>query len=201
MQHQWLYFIPQPGEDFDDCLGRLMARMGYTIHGREIISDFARRRISEQVALIGSDLQLAFWCRDAVLVGRSYGAYLLLHTLADMDPFPGKILLCSPVLGAAVAKDGFYVSRPPRAEKLVKLAESNRFPAPHYMEIHTGAEDNDCHPLLATRFASMVGNTKLQIVAGAGHQLSEEYLQGVLSKFLDATLPLGAAPTNVGRHN
>ena len=93
-----------------------------------------------------------------------------------------------PVLGAAVAKDGFYVSRPPRAEKLLKLAESIGFPAPHYMEIHTGAEDNGCDPSLAARFTSLVGNTKLHIVPGEGHQLSEDYLQAVLCKFLGATL-------------
>jgi hypothetical protein len=189
MQRKRLYFITGRGEDFAKGLGRLMASMGYAVHGREIISDFARLRISEQVALIGSDLQPSFWHPDAVLVGRSYGAYLLLHTLADMDPFPGKILLCSPVLGATVAKDGFYGSRPPRAEKLVKLAESNAFPDPRYMEIHTGAEDNGCDPLLAARFASLVGNTNLHIVACAGHQLSEEYLQAVLSKFLGASFP------------
>ena len=57
------------------------------------------------------------------------------------------------------------------------------------MEIHTGAEDNGCDLLLAARFASLVGNTKLHIVPGAGHQLSEEYVQGVMSKFLGATLP------------
>ena len=57
------------------------------------------------------------------------------------------------------------------------------------MEIHTGAEDNGCDPLLAARFASMIGNTTLHIVAGAGHQLGEEYLQGVLNKFLGATSP------------
>lgn len=196
-------------------LGRLMANMGYAIHGRVIVSGFARVRFSEQLALIrsdlqstksdlqttssdlqparsdlpaaGSDLHPTFWHSDAVLVGRSDGGYLLLHTLAEMDPFPGKILLFSPVLGAAVAKNGFYVSRPPRAEKLLKLAENNAFPAPHYMEIHTGEDDNGCDPLLATRFASLVGNTKLHIVPGAGHQLTEKYLQAILSKFLGAT--------------
>jgi hypothetical protein len=189
MQYRQLYFMPGRGEDIGAGLGRLMARMGYGIHGRAMISDFARLRIAEQVALIGSDLRPAFWHPDGALAGRSYGAYLLLHTLADMDPFPGRILLFSHVLGAAVAKGGFYVSRPPRSEKLAKLAESNGFPAPKYMEIHTGAEDNGCDPLLAARFASMIGNTTLHIVAGAGHQLDEEYLHDVLNKFLGATSP------------
>jgi hypothetical protein len=188
MQDQRLYFIPGRGANLDEGLGRLMASMGYAIHGREIILDFSRLGFSAQLALIRSDLQPAFWHSDALLVGRSYGAYLLLHTLADMEPFPGKVFLCSPVLGAAIAKNGFYGSRPPRAEKLVKLAESNGFPAPRYMEIHTGAEDNGCDPLLAGRFAAPVGNTRLFVVAGAGHELGEGYLQAVLNKFLSADL-------------
>jgi hypothetical protein len=107
-----------------------------------------------------------------------------------MHPFPGKVLLFSPVLGAATAKTyPFYISRPPRAERLVRLAQSNKFPAPGYMEIHTGAEDNGCDPALAERFASKVSNTELYIVAGAGHSLAEEYLQGVLCRFLRTGVP------------
>jgi hypothetical protein len=167
-----------------------MANMGYEVHGREILSDFACLRFREQLELVRSDLQADFWHLEDMVVGRSYGAYLLLHTLADLDPFPGKVLLSSPVLGAAVAPNGFSGSCPPRSERLIKLAESNEFPAPCHMEIHTGAEDYGCDPMLAARFASLVKNTTLNIVAGAGHQLGEQYLQRTLSKFLGE----GAAP-------
>ncbi len=79
--------------------------------------------------------------------------------------------------------------RDPTRGKARQAGGKQRVSSPHYMEMHTGAEDNGCDPLLAGRFASPVGNTKLHIVAGAGHQLGEEYLQAVLSKFLDVTLP------------
>ncbi len=184
MANKRVYFLPGRAESLVAGLGQLITKMGYSIHGREMVSDFARLRFAEQLALIRSDLEPAVWHSEAVLIGRSYGAYLLLHALADMEPFPGKILLCSPVLGAAIAKNGFYGSLPPRAEKLVKLATRNGFPAPLYMEIHTGAEDNGCDPLLTARFASLVGNTKLNVVPGAGHELREDYLQRVLREFL-----------------
>ena len=179
-----IYFIPGRGESLDAGLGRLIASRGYAVHGREIISDFARLRFAEQLAEIRSDLQPAWWHAEAILIGHSYGGYLLLHALADLTPFPGKVLLCSPVLGAAVARDGFLGSRPPRAERLVRLTESGTFPAPRYLEIHTGADDNGCDPRLAARFASLVGNTKLSIVAGAEHLLGDEYLRDILRKFL-----------------
>jgi hypothetical protein len=184
MANKRLYFLPGRSESLDAGLGRIITKMGYSIHGREILSDFVRLRFAEQLALIRSDLEPEFWDIDARLIGRSYGAYLLLQTLADMKPFPGRILICSPVLGAAVAKNGFFGSRPPRAEKLVKLAASNAFPAPAYMDIHTGAEDNGCDPLVAERFASLVRNTKLNVVPGAGHELGQEYTQGMLRDFL-----------------
>ncbi len=184
MEDQRLYFIPGREELLDGQRGQLLASMGYAVYGREIVSDFARLGFSEQLAVVKSDLQQGFYHPEGILVGRSYGAYLLLHTLADMAPFPGKILLSSPVLGAAVAKGGFFGSRPPRSERLIDLAAHGAFPSPHYMEIHTGAEDNGCSPLLAERFVSRVGNTKLFIVTGAGHELSEPYLQVELTRFL-----------------
>jgi alpha-beta hydrolase superfamily lysophospholipase len=114
MEEKGLYLIPGRAGRLTEGLGWLITNSGYAISGREIVSDFARLRFAEQLALIRSDLQPAFWHRDGVLVGSSYGAYLLLHTLADMDAFPGRVLLFSPVLGAAVAKNGFFGSRPPR---------------------------------------------------------------------------------------
>jgi pimeloyl-ACP methyl ester carboxylesterase len=184
MANKRIYLLPGRGESLGAGLGRLITKMGYSIQGREIVSYFARLRFAEQLALIRSDLDPDSWNTDARLIGRSYGAYLLLHTLADMEHFPGKILLCSPVLGAAIAQNGFYGSRPPRAEKLLKITESSEFPAPSYMEIHTGAEDNGCDPLLAKHLASLIPNTTLETVPGAGHDLGEDYTRGTLREFL-----------------
>jgi len=184
MMKKHVYLLPGREETFADNLAKSIESLGLTLCGREIVRDFARLRFAEQLALIKSDLQTAFWKPDAKIVARSYGAYLLLNTLAEMNPFPGRILLLSPVLGVAVANDGFYVSRPPRAERFVKLVENRDFPSPRYLEIHTGAEDKGCEPLLAERFASLVRNTKLTVVAGAGHELREDCLQRVLREFL-----------------
>ncbi len=184
MRNRRLYFIPGRGETLTNEIGQVITSLRFPVQGREVIGDFERLLFSEQIALIRADLQSKFWHSEAVLIGRSYGAYLLLHTLAELDAFPGKVLLFSPVLGAGISKNGLFGSIPPRAKRLLKLAESKEFPAPQYLEIHTGAEDNGCDPALATRFAAPIENTKLYIVPGAGHQLAEEYLRGVLDSFL-----------------
>lgn len=178
------YVILGRGERLVDGLGELISDLGCAVQGREVSADFLRLRFAEQLALICSDLQPGFWQPGAVLVGYSYGAFLLLQTLADMDPFPGRILLFSPVLGAAVARNGLFGSRPPRAERLLKLAEGGNFPAPRYLEAHTGADDNGCDPGLAARFCSLVSNATLHVVSGAGHRLGDEYIQERLRRFL-----------------
>ncbi len=182
-----LYFLPGRGEKPANRIEQFIATLGYANAAREMSGEFYRLRFSEQLDLIRSDLVAGFWEPNANLVGRSFGAYLLLQALADMDSFPGRLLLLSPVLGAAVANNGFYVSRPPRADKILQLAEGNGFPAPNQMEIHTGAADNGCDPSLAVRFAAKVGNTQLHVVPEAGHKLGEEYTRSVLRKFLSPT--------------
>ncbi len=184
-----IYLIPGRGEKLADDLGQIISRLGFSVQGREITGEFGRLGFSQQLALIRSDLQSAFWHSEAVLIGRSYGGYLLLQTLAEMDYFPGKVLLFSPVLGAGISKTGHFGSIPPRAKILLKLAESGEFPAPRYLEIHTGAEDDGCNPRLAERFAALIGKTKLHLVPNAGHQLGEEYLRGVIDRFLSENSP------------
>ena len=105
MSDSKIYLIAGRDEILADGLGHLITSMGHNIQGREIVSGFADLRFSEQLGVIKSDLREGFWHFDAVLVGRSYGAYLLLHSLAEMCDFPGRILLFSPVLGAAIIKN------------------------------------------------------------------------------------------------
>jgi hypothetical protein len=183
-----VYFLPGRQERVSDGLGSAIVRAGFSICGHEIVNDFARLRFAEQLSLIRSDLQTTFWKPDARIIARSYGAYLLLNTLAEMSPFPGRILLLSPVLGAAVANNGFYVSRPPRADRFANVVESGEFPGPRYLEIHTGSEDNGCDPQLADRFAALVSDTRLHIVAGAGHDLGDEYTRSALREFLSESV-------------
>ena len=151
-----LYFLPGRGEKLIDHPGNAISQLGFAIHGRETVADFARLRFRDQLSLIRSDLQPAFWQPDAKIVARSFGAYLLLNVLAELDPFPGRILLFSPVLGTAVLNGGRYASVPPRAARFFQLVEAGQFPPPNYLEIHTGALDKGCDPSVAARFASLV---------------------------------------------
>lgn len=187
MKENHIYYVPGRYDIFTNKIGQIIINLGFSVQGREVRGDFERISFSEQIALIRADLQPTFWHPKSILIGHSFGAYLLLHALAEMESFAGRVLLFSPVLGAGISKDGHFGSIPPRSKRLLKLAESGEFPVPRYLEIHTGAEDNGCDPSLAERFAFLVENTKLFVVRGAGHQLGEEYLRDALERLLCET--------------
>lgn len=136
--HNAVYLLPGRGNRLRD-LGDPVTRLGFDVYGRELAPPFSRLGFADLIGLIQHDLASAFWDADALLIGHSYGAYLLLHALADMEPFPGRILLLAPVLGAALDSKRLYLSRPPRADKLMQLAQNHEFPMPRSLEIHTGA--------------------------------------------------------------
>ncbi|MFW6373585.1 MAG: alpha/beta fold hydrolase [Thermodesulfobacteriota bacterium] len=117
-------------------------------------------------------------------MGKSYGGYLLLHALADLPPFPGRILLFSPVLGEAVTPNRRYGSRPPRPRKLLEIADSGAFPPCGCLEVHTGEADPACDPDLARNIIPRLPNASLRVVPGAGHELDLEYVGRMFLKFI-----------------
>lgn len=181
--HNAVYLLPGRGNRLRD-LGDPITRLGFDVYGRELAPPLARLGFAEQIRLIQRDLAAAFWRPDARLIGHSYGAYLLLHALADREPFPGRILLLAPVLGAALDAQRLYLSRPPRADQLLHLAQNHEFPPPRALELHTGALDDGCDPALATRWSSLIPGARLVRVPDQGHQLAADYVQRVLAQFL-----------------
>jgi hypothetical protein len=130
-------------------------------------------------------LRSFFWDPNANLVGHSYGGYLLLHSLSELEPFPGRILLFSPVLGEAIDKRRRFGSRPPRAGRLMELARKNQFPTLGYLEIHTGENDNGCDPNLDKAIGSFIPKSRIEIVSNQGHELPLEYITKVIVRFLN----------------
>lgn len=176
-----VYLMPGRGNRLKD-MGEIMASLGFEVWGREIFPPFSTLNFAEQLQIIQNDLQSYFWHEEAKLMGHSYGGYLLLQALADLDAFPGCILLISPVLGAA--RGNFYLSRPPRADRLLRLAEEHQFPVPHGLKIHTGETDDGCDPQLARRIGALLPGAHVTILPDQGHVLPIDYLNRTIRSFL-----------------
>ncbi len=167
-----VYYLPGRYEPLSSGPGGIVLEAGMRLSGRTLPGDLGGLAFDEQTAVVRSDLTAFFLRPEALAIGRSYGAYLLLHALAGLAAFPGHVLLFSPVLGAAVARRdmGLYGVIPPRAGELEQLAGRGAFPAPASLDIYLGDADPGCSVEFADELATMIGG-RLHVVSGVGHDL------------------------------
>ena len=116
-----------------------------------------------------------------IVIANSYGAYLTLQALVDLDSPPQKMLLLAPVLGMASAKDRMYISRPPFTKRLRIALDENRVARPSSIRIVVGDQD----PLFnAERFdeiSAYFGGGSLTVIPGEGHSLSWDIIQTLVA--------------------
>jgi pimeloyl-ACP methyl ester carboxylesterase len=183
------YLIPGRHEPVDGALGQLIREWVGPVTGRGLDGAFARLRFGDQLARIADDLTGRHWSAETLLVGRSYGGYLLLHALADLTPFPGRVLLLSPVLGPAVSPTGRAGSRPPRADRLPRLVREGRFPPPGALVVYTGGADTGCDPELARQIILGIPGARLRIIPEADHDLPADCIRAAVSEILEGAVP------------
>jgi len=178
-----VYYLTGMGGRLDTGLGQGLLSRGFAIAGRELVGEFRKLDFQQQVDLVVSDLQSNYWEEDARVIANSFGAYLFLHAQAQMDPYIGKVILLSPIVGEFANDETRMNFIPPRAEKLLQLAESGRFPIPKKCEVHVGSEDWQSNPANVSAFGSKLG-IDVTIVPNAGHMLPKEYVGNLLDRWL-----------------
>jgi len=182
-----IVIFPGRNKSWREGIGNFLSSKGYSPTGINLTHDFMKLHVSDQVQNI-SDLLSNSWQSDTILIGKSYGAYLLLHSLLDFPPFPGKIVLFSPVLGKAFieSQGQFFCSIPPRSKQLLRTINEKDFPTPAHIEIHTGAQDNGCDPNLAQEFTESIPGASLYIVQNKGHRLDHSYENKILIEMIES---------------
>jgi hypothetical protein len=178
-----VYYLPGAGRRITTGLGEGLASRGWAVQGRETIGDFRRLPFQDQVDVVAGDLRQMFWRDAARVVAVSFGAYLFLHAQAQLPPFPGNVLLLSPIVGQFSSEEIGLGFIPPRADKLKKLADEDQFPTPLKCEIHVGSEDWQSNPVNVLEFSNRLG-LSVTVVPGLGHQLGKEYVGSVLDRWL-----------------
>jgi len=178
-----VYYLPGRGGKLDSGLGLGIKDLGFTLQGRETWADFRGLSFQEQIDLIRADLESNFWRDDASVIANSYGAYLFLHVQAEMEPFPGRVLLLSPIIGPFENTATGQQFLPPRASTLNRLLAARRLPRPMYCEIHVGSEDwQSCAEEVGLFSADW--DIVFNVLSGAGHMLPRDYVSEVLRRFL-----------------
>ncbi len=179
-----IYFLPGRGDPPGSGMGQWAQELGFEVLARAVDPRFVARPFAEQLELIGRDLQTGFCHPGGRLLAYSYGAYLLLHALSELPPYPGEVILISPMLGAFRDRQGFFLSRPPRARRLMQWAEQGVFPRPGRLVIHQGAQDPICDPRRAAAFASHLGLREFYSWPDQGHHWSEARFKAILRLFV-----------------
>lgn len=179
-----IYYLPGRGGKLDTGLGNNLLGRGLQISGRESRGDFTRLPFEEQVQTVADDLREHFWRADARVICNSFGAYLFLHAQSMLEPFCGKVLVLSPILGAASDDSTGMTFVPPRSEKLLLHAANNTFPTPQNCEFHVGEEDWQSNPEAVKKFCNPQ-NIRFNIIPNAGHQLPKAYVTELLDRWLN----------------
>lgn len=178
-----VYYLPGRSGRVDEGLGLALQSRGFTVYGRHLLGDFQRLRFSEQIQVIAKDLKHGFWKENSLVVANSFGAYLYLHAQTLLDPFPGKVLLLSPIIGATTAPGNGPRFSPPHAERLFQLAQSGEFTTPLTCEIHVGELDWQCQPDQLQTFGQLTG-IAVTVVPNSGHLLNHSYVGELFDRWL-----------------
>ena len=178
-----IYYLPGRGGRLDIGLGQHLLERGYDLTGRATVDEFNRLSFAEQVDTVAQDISTHFWDANARIIANSFGAYLFLYAQIQLAPFPGKVLLLSPIVGESTNEATATTFVPPRAAQLFKLASSGRYSTPFNCQMHVGSEDWQCNPENVQSLAELM-QVKAFVVEGAGHSLPKGYLGPLLDKWL-----------------
>ena len=180
-----IYYLPGMGGRLDAGLGEELLRRGFALSGRETIGAFKKLRFADQVDAVKQDLVGRFWKPEARVIANSFGAYLFLHAQLGLHPFPGRVLLLSPVIGSTTQSETGMRFYPPRADELKHSAQSGGFPKPDNIEVHVGQEDWQAGPQALVEFCNAV-RIKVHLVPGRAHMLGSDYVGSLLESWLDS---------------
>ncbi len=178
-----IYYLPGFGGRLSIGLGGGLQRRGYGVRGRELIGDFRNFSFQAQIDAISTDLKQAFWTPSSMVVANSFGVYLFLHAQSQLEPYVGRALLLSPIIGDFQSEELRRSFSPPRATKLMSDVRSKRFPCPLNIEIHAGGEDWQC-PGESLKEISSALDASLYIVPTQGHKLDKRDVCTVLDRWL-----------------
>jgi len=178
-----VYYLPGYGGRLDTGLGSALLQRGYNIAGRMTVGDFRAMGFTDQVATVADDLRQNFWQPDAQVIANSFGAYLFLHAQATLPPFPGRVLLLSPIVGEFDHAEQPVHFSPPLPNRLRELVAKGQLPCPVDAQIHVGSEDWQSVPANAQALGDAVG-IPVHIAPGRGHMLGEDYVGPLLDRWL-----------------
>lgn len=176
-----ILYVTGRGGSLDKGLAVYLASIADEFEGVAVDVPFLRQAPIDQVRAIQQKLIAD---PERIVIANSYGAYLTLQALVDVDNPPQQMLLLAPVLGMASARDRMYISRPPFTKRLRSALDENRVARPPSMRIVVGDQDPLFNPDQFSEINAYFGGRALSVLPGEGHSLSRDFVQRLVSSLL-----------------
>lgn len=178
-----VYLLPGLHGRLERGLGAELLARGLSVTGRETVGGFDDLPFAEQVRTVADDLLANFWHPQARVIANSFGAYLFLNAQALIEPFPGRVLMLSALIGEGQNPATGQAFTLPRSEQFEQILTSNLFSAPRSLEVHVGALDWQANPARWQELAARL-DFKLFVVPKGKHRLDHGYVASVLNRWL-----------------
>lgn len=175
-------YITGRGGDHTKGLGGFISTQVSDFHGLSIDIPFLRQEIDEQIKTVRQSIGE---CSNGIVIANSYGAYLTLLSLIDFEHEVAEIVLLSPVLGRAIAKDRMYYSRPPASIRVSNALQERRIKFPEKTSIYIGDHDELFDPELLHKYAEIIGEDRVFVLQGQRHNIDKDFMQDMLEGILD----------------
>ena len=170
-------YITGRGGDHTKGLGGYISTIVPNYSGISVSVPFLRRDLDEQIAEIRKAISDQ---GVGTLIANSYGAYLTLLSLIDFEHQLEQVVLLSPVLGKAMAKNRMYFSRPPATARLSNAVKEKRINLPERTAIFIGDRDELYDPPLLATYTEIIGESNVYVLEGQCHNLDKDVMQDIL---------------------
>lgn len=176
-----ILYITGRGGDHTKGLGGHISTLVSDYHGVSVDVPFLRQDIDDQIKAIRAAITD---CGGGTVISNSYGAYLTLLSFIDFEHDVEQVVLLSPVLGAAMAKDRMYFSRPPATGRLRTAVAEKRVKLPKRSAIFIGESDELYDPATLATYAQLMGESNIFVLSGQSHNLDHDTIRYILNSKL-----------------
>ena len=176
-----LMYITGRGGSLEKGLAPWLISIAHTFDGIAVDVQFLKQPPLTQVEQIQSKI---IENPGRIVVASSYGAYLTLQALVDLKVTPKNVLLLSPVLGIAQAKDRMYMSRPPLTGRLKEAFETSSLAKPETFKVLMGNQDELYNQEQIALIDDYFGAGSAIILNDETHMLSHTAVKAFIEKYV-----------------
>ena len=174
---QRVLYITGRGGNHTCGLGGHISTLVSDYRGVSVDVPFLRQDIDEQIRAIRAAITD---CAGGTVIANSYGAYLTLLSFIDFEHEVEQVVLLSPVLGRAMAKDRMYYSRPPATVRVSNAVQERRINLPARSAIYIGDRDELYDPPLLATYVGLLGPENVHVLPNQRHNLDRDVVQRIL---------------------